>query len=139
VSKNVTTHRLSAVCTGEESAGSRVTLDLIGHEHRDIELCDILSVVMCDEVYQCLPTFSNMGKLGEKLIELLLSLVQLATTHKVNTEECHDAVDDQKTVLIANEELGDLVQQLQLMFRIDSASISDVVLSLWTSTNRLDM
>ena len=29
---------LSTICTGEEGAGSRVALDLVGEEHRDVEL-----------------------------------------------------------------------------------------------------
>lgn len=70
-----------------------------------------------------------MGQFGEKLIELLLSLIQLTTANIVDPEESHDAVDDQKTVLISNEELGHFVEKLQLMLRVNSTSVGDVVLS----------
>lgn len=61
------------------------------------------------------PTFSNVRKLRQELIELLLTLVKLTTTSVVDTEQCHDAVDDEQTVFVANKELGDLVQKLHLM------------------------
>ena len=69
-----------------------------------------------------------MGELREELVEFLLPLIQLTTPSIVDTKERHDAVDDQKPVLIANEELCDFVQELHLVLRIDSASVRDVVL-----------
>lgn len=73
-------------------------------------------------------TLSNVRQLRQELVELLLALVQLATTGVVDAEESHDAVDDEQAVLVADKELGDLVQQLHLVFRVDSASVCDVVL-----------
>jgi hypothetical protein len=73
-------------------------------------------------------TFGNMRQLGKELVELLLALIEFTTTRVVDTEERHDAVDDEKAVLVPDKELCDLVQQLHLMLRVDSTSISDVVL-----------
>lgn len=58
----------------------------------------------------------------------MLTLVELTTASIVNTEQCHDAVDDEQTVLVTDEELGDLVQKLHLMLRVDGTGVSDVVL-----------
>ena len=69
-----------------------------------------------------------MGQLRQKLIELLLALVQLSTACVVDAEESHDAIDDEQAVLVTDEELGDLVQELHLVFGVDSTSVSDVVL-----------
>jgi hypothetical protein len=71
-----------------------------------------------------------VGQLGEKLIEFLLTLIELTTAYIINPEERHDAVDDQEAVLITDEELGDLVEEFQLMLRVDSTGICDVLLSL---------
>jgi len=69
-----------------------------------------------------------MRQLRQELIELLLALVQLASASVIDSEQGHDAVDDEETVLIADEELGDLVEELHLMLRVDGASICDIVL-----------
>lgn len=69
-----------------------------------------------------------MRELRQELVELLLTLVELTTASVVNTEQCHNAVDDEQTVFVADEELGDLVQELHLMFRVDGTGVSDVVL-----------
>ena len=72
--------------------------------------------------------FSNVRQLGQELVELLLAFIELSTSDKVNPEKGHDAVNDQQAVLVGHEELGDLVEKFQLMFRIDGASIGDVLL-----------
>lgn len=69
-----------------------------------------------------------MCQLRKKLVKLLLALIQFATASIVDTEEGHNAVDDKETVFVANKELGDLVQKLHLMFRIDGAGVGDVIL-----------
>jgi len=74
-------------------------------------------------------TFSNVRQLREKLVEFLLTLIELATAGVVDTEESHDAVDDQEPVLIADKKFRDLVQKLHLVFRVDCASVCNVVLS----------
>ena len=73
-------------------------------------------------------TFSDMRQLREELVEFLLTLIQLSTSHVVHPEQCHDAVDDQETVLVADEEFSNLVEELKLVLRVDSSSIGDVVL-----------
>ena len=70
-----------------------------------------------------------MRQLREELVEFLLTLVQLSPTSVVHSEEGHDAVDDQQTILVAYKILGDFVEKLHLMFGVDSASVGDVVLS----------
>ena len=57
-----------------------------------------------------------------------MTFIKFTTSNVVNSEECHDTVDDQESVLIVDEKLGDFVQKLHLMFRIDCSGISDVVL-----------
>lgn len=69
-----------------------------------------------------------MGQLGQELVELLLAFIEFSPSHKIHPEKSHDAVDYQQAVLVAHEELGDLVEELHLMFRIDSTSIGDVLL-----------
>jgi hypothetical protein len=69
-----------------------------------------------------------MRKLRQELIELLLTLVELTTASIVDAEQCHDAIDDKQTVFVADEELGDLVQKLHLMLRVDGTGVCDVVL-----------
>lgn len=71
-------------------------------------------------------TFRNVGQLGKELVEFLLALIELSATDIVDTKQGHDAVDDQETVFVIHEILGDLVEQLHLMLRIDSTSIGDV-------------
>ena len=73
-------------------------------------------------------TFGNMRQLGQELVELLLALVEFSAAHKVDPEESHDAVDDQEAVLIAHEVLGDLVEQFELVFRVDGSGIGDIIL-----------
>lgn len=69
-----------------------------------------------------------MREFGQELIELLLALVELATASVVDAEECHDAVDDEQTVFVADEEFGYLVQKLHLMLRVDGTGVCDIVL-----------
>jgi hypothetical protein len=127
MSKNVAADWLSTIRTGEQSTRSRIALDLIGHEYSDVEFCVRVSKDTRRSTFH--HTLSNMCQLGEKLIELLLALIELPTTGVIDTKESHDAVDDEKSIFITNEELGDLVQKLHLMFRVDSAGICDIVLS----------
>lgn len=69
-----------------------------------------------------------MRKLGQKLVEFLLTLIELTATSVVDAKESHDAVDDEQAVLVADEELGNLVQQFHLVFRVDSTGVCNVVL-----------
>jgi hypothetical protein len=56
-----------------------------------------------------------MCQLGEKLVELLLALIEFTTTCVIDTEKSHDAVDDKQPVLIANEKFGDFIEKFHLM------------------------
>ena len=68
-----------------------------------------------------------MRQLRKELVELLLSLIQLATADVVHTEQGHDAVDDEKAILIIYEILGNLVEEFHLMLGIDRTSVCDVL------------
>ena len=83
-----------------------------------------------------------MRELREELVEFLLSLIELTTSSVVNAKECHNAVDDQKPILVADKELCDFVQELHLMLRVNGTGICDIVLrckvSAQTLTRRRD-
>ena len=55
------------------------------HEHTDIEL------------------LGHMSKLGQELIEFLLTIGKLTAAAVVDSKAGHDAVDDEKAVFIAGE------------------------------------
>lgn len=65
-----------------------------------------------------------------------MTLVQLTTTGVVDPEESHDTVYNEETVFVANEELGNLVQELHLVLRVDGTSIRDVVLRCYLSVRK---
>lgn len=69
-----------------------------------------------------------MSHLRQELIELLLALIQLSTADIVHTEESHDAVNNEKTVLVADEVFGDFVEELHLVFGVDGTGVGDVLL-----------
>ena len=56
-----------------------------------------------------------MCKLRQELVELLLTVGKLAATAEVNSEACHDAVDDEEAVLVARELRRKGVEKLELM------------------------
>jgi hypothetical protein len=74
------------------------------------------------------PTFCDMRQLRQELVEFLLPLIQFATASVVDSKKRHNAVDNEETVLIANKEFGNFVQELHLVLGVDSTSVSDVVL-----------
>jgi len=78
-----------------------------------------------------------MRQLREELVELLLALVEFTTTCIIDTKQGHDAVDDEQSVLIADEEFGDFVEKLHLMLGVDSAGIGDVILCYRLSVGML--
>ena len=69
-----------------------------------------------------------MRQFRQELIELLLALTQFTTTGIVDSKQSHDAVDNQKPIFVADEELSYLVKQFHLMLGIDSACVCDIVL-----------
>jgi hypothetical protein len=128
MSKDVTANRFATICAGEESTRTWIALHLVGQENSDIEFWDT-SMRRGDIGPYIRHTFSDMRQLRKKLVELLLALVQFTTASVVDSEQGHDAVNDEKSVFVTNEELGDLVQELHLVLGVDSPSVGDVVLS----------
>ena len=109
MSDNVTANRLTSICTGEQSARTRIRLDLVGHEDSDVEFfCHVLEPI-------------------EMQAELLLALIQFSTTEVVNTEESADAVNDKQAVLASCEILVELGEKVMLVFAILRTSDSDVL------------
>ena len=50
--------------------------------------------------------FSHVCQLRQELVELLLPIRKLSSSAVVDTEACHNTVDDKKAVLIACEVRG---------------------------------
>ena len=81
MSKYVTTDGFASIGTCKESTGTWVGLNLIDDQDSDVEL------------------LSHLAQLAEVLAQFALTFIQLSTTMVVVAEVCHDAVDDEKTVL----------------------------------------
>ncbi|KAF2770240.1 hypothetical protein EJ03DRAFT_77363 [Teratosphaeria nubilosa] len=109
MSQDMTTDRLSAVCTGEKRTGTWITLDLICHEDRQVEL------------------FGHGSKAAEMHIELLLSFTELATSGVIDTEERHDGVDDEEAEVASGKLLSELGQELVLMLAVLGTCSTDVL------------
>ncbi len=62
-------------------------------------------------------TFCHVCQPGQKLIQFLLSIRQLATAAVIHAEAVHDAVDDEESVLIAGELHRQGIEQLQLVLQ----------------------
>lgn len=60
-----------------------------------------------------------MRQLRQELIEFLLSIGQLSAAAEVDTEAIHDAVNDEKSILIGCEIRCERVQKLELMLQDD--------------------
>ena len=56
-----------------------------------------------------------MCQLRQELIQLLLSIGQLATTAVVDAETGHDAVDYEEAVFVTGEGGGERVEELELV------------------------
>ena len=53
-----------------------------------------------------------MSKLGQELVEFLLTIGKLAAAAVINSKTGHDAVDDEKAVFVAGELRREGVEQL---------------------------
>lgn len=105
----MTTNRLPTIGTSEECARSRIALNLVGHEDSNVEL------------------LSDVVESGQELSKLLLSLRKLSSSSVVNSEACHDAVDDQESEVTRHELLRQFFEKIQLMFAIIATSVRDVL------------
>ena len=109
MSEHVTTDGLASVGTREQSAGTRIGLNLIDDEDSDVEL-------LC-----------HLAKLAEMLTQLALAFIQLSTAMVVVAEVCHDAVNDEKTVLPGREWLSQTTELIVLVLAILRADIEDIL------------
>lgn len=109
MSQDVTTNRLPAISASKECTRSRITLNLVSHEDSNVEL-------LSDVVEPC-----------EKLSKLLLPLRKLASSSVVDSETCHDTVDDQESEIAGDELLRQLLEKVQLVLAVVTTSICDVL------------
>lgn len=109
MSEHVTTDGLASVGTREESAGTRVGLNLIDDQDSDVEL-------LC-----------HLAELAEVLAQLALAFIQLSTAMVVVAEVCHDAVNDEKTVLPGREWLSQTTELIVLVFAVLRSDVEDVL------------
>lgn len=109
MSKHVTADGFASVGTCEESAGARVGLNLVDDQDSDVEL-------LC-----------HLAELAEVLTQLALAFIQLSATMVVVAEVCHDAVDDEKTVLPGREWLSQTTELIVLVFAVLSADVEDIL------------
>jgi Sec-independent protein secretion pathway component TatC len=100
MSKYVTTDGLASIGTCKQSAGSRVGLNLIDDQDGDVEL------------------LRHLAELAEVLAQFALTFVQLAAAMVVVAEVCHDAVDDEQTILPGRERLSQTTELIVLVFAV---------------------
>lgn len=110
----MTSDRLAAIGTGEESACPRIGLDLIRHENSNVELG------------------GELGKLAKELAKLLLSFTELTSTSVVAAEQVKDGVDDEETKLASGKVLRQLQQVFVLLLTVWHALVDDVVVDCLT-------
>jgi len=110
----MTSDRLAAIGTGEESACPRIGLDLIRHENSNVELG------------------GELRKLAKELTKLLLSFTELTSTSVVAAEQVKDGVDDEETKLASGKVLRQLQQVFVLLLTVWHALVDDVVVDCLT-------
>ena len=54
------------------------------------------------------------------MVEFLLAVCEFASATVINTKAIHDAVDDKKAVLVTGERLGERVEELELVLKVES-------------------
>ena len=109
MSEDVTADGFASVGACEKSTGTWVGLNLIDDEDSDVEL------------------FCHLAELAEVLAQLALTFIQLSTAMVVVAEVCHDAVDDEKTVLPGREWLGQTTELIVLVFAVLRSDVEDVL------------
>lgn len=109
MSEDVTADGFASVSACEKSTGTWVGLNLIDDEDSDVEF------------------FCHLAELAEMLTQLALAFIQLSTAMVVVAEVCHDAVNDEKTVLPRREWLGQTTELIVLVFAILGADVKDVL------------
>jgi hypothetical protein len=81
MSQYVTTNGLASIGACEQSAGAGIRLDLVDDQDRNVEF------------------LRHLTEFAQMLAELALTFIQFSTAMEVIAEVCHDAVDDEKTIL----------------------------------------
>lgn len=69
-----------------------------------------------------------MRKLHQELIKLLLSICQLPTPAEIYSEAVHDTIDDKQPILTTRKLFCEGIEQLKLMFTVQSPSVCDILL-----------
>lgn len=110
MSKYVTTDGFASIGACEQSTCARVGLNLIDDQDSDVEL------------------FCHLAELAEVLAQFALAFIQLSTAMVVVAEVCHDAVDDEKTVLAGRERLGQTAELIVLVFAVLRTDVENVLI-----------
>jgi len=97
------------IYTRKDCTGSRIRLDLVDDKNGDVEL------------------FRHLSELAEMLVQFALAFVQLASTMVVVAEVCHDAVDDEETVLSRGERLSQTAKLVVLVLAVLRTGIENVL------------
>ena len=95
--QDMSTYWLAPVCTGEESTGAGIGLDLVRlgetlHQLRLLSWPITLNAVAYHENAD-IELLSHTCKLAQELIELLLPVCEFSTATIVDAETGHDAID----------------------------------------------
>ena len=69
-----------------------------------------------------------MRQLHQELVEFLLTIRKLTTSTIVHPKAVHDTIDYQQTELSCRKFLAKSIEQFQLMFAVESSSVSDILL-----------
>jgi hypothetical protein len=111
MSEYVTTDGLASIGTCEQSAGAGIRLHLVDDQDSNVEF------------------LRHLAKLAKVLAQLSLAFVQFSTAMEVVAEVCHDAVDNEKTILPARERLSQATKLLVLVFTVLRPHVQNVLVS----------
>jgi hypothetical protein len=112
----VAANGFASVGTCKESTSTRVGLDLVDDQNSDVAL------------------LSHLAELAKMLAKLALTFVQLPTAMVIVAEVCHDAVDDEKTILPGREWLGQTTELIVLVFAVLRTDVEDVLIGgVWVN------
>jgi hypothetical protein len=116
----MSTNGLPAIRTSEQCAGTRVALDLVGHEDDEIEL------------------LSQGCQTAKMAAELRLAICEFATALIVGPEQGADGVHDEQAEATSRELLRELGEQVMLVLAVLGTGLDDVLVgNLWVDAEAL--